>query len=608
MRQRMASTSKKSSGTRQRLGLLFVSLLLVFFCAGGAWAAMGEISSFSLLDDANTDIAGKGTALGADGLKDAGFSVSLRGNGAITRITLADKISGRRWDTSVSSGGSLLAVRSEKGEMLNSGGKMALLAFVFGTRFSIWVNDRENTLEKDGTYELTVHFIDRSTVSSTLRVKGIAPAAVPLSGKPLLEPRILSAVLLGQKDDDYAGPDHRNKKIGKSGVNDWVTAVRLNATGTITGFRLHNVGGIAGVWDTFPNSDYPLAAVMSDGSVTLPRIFNRDDGSVSIPIKGEMTFYLLVENNGSLQDRRTSTVLSVYIDDKVVERIVSKERYEAGGSFDVLSFSFNGRGKYDFVGESPKPGSNLVPDLGLTLVMDAIGTVNGVRVTGTWESNGKKITKTWDTIPANTNPLVAVTRADGKRLNKNDSTLSFPVKGRETLYFWIDNQEDVGANATFRADVAFSDGRIMTASWSDKPTAAPAKSGPERSIRMTAKPAPLEAGVVGKTEAPSSGAKNNMSLLVRVRGSGSIVRMSLINRSGAGKWDTTPKNQIPLLGVRHKSKLLNAKDGTINIPLKDRIDLELVVEDNGSVKKGNARFLLSIAWSDGELTREMLAW
>jgi len=481
----MASTSKEGSGTRQRLGLLFISLLFVFFCAGGAWAAMGEISSFSLLDDVNTDIAGKGSALGADGLKDAGFSVSLRGNGAITRITLADKISGRRWDTSVSSGGSLLAVRSEKGEILNSGGKMALLAFVFGTRFSIWVNDRENTPEKGGTYELTVHFIDRSTASSTLRVRGIAPAAVPLSGKPLLEPRILSAVLLGQKDDDYAGPDHRNKKIGKSGVNDWVTAVRLNATGTITGFRLHNVGGIAGAWDTFPNSDYPLVAVMSDGSVTLPKIFNRDDGSVSIPIKGEMTFYLLVENNDSLQDHRTSTVLSVYIDDKVAERIVSKEQYEAGGSFDVLSFSFNGR---------------------------------------------------------------------------------------------------------------------------NKPTAAPAKNGPERSIRMTAKPAPPEAGVVGKTEAPASGSKNNMSLLVRVRGSGSIVRMSLMNRSGAGKWDTTPKNRIPLLGVRHKSKLLNAKDGTINIPVKDRIDLELVVEDNGSVKKGNARFLLSIAWSDGELTREMLAW
>lgn len=578
---------------------------------------MGEISSFSLLDDKTKDIVGKDAAMGADGLMDAGFSLNIRGNGAITRIVLTNTTNGKRWDTSTASGFSILGVQSDKGESLNAGSDMALFAFVFGARLSVWVNDRETTLAKDGNYELTVYFVDRTTATATTTVKGIAPqtaAATPAAsvGKAK-DPEIVSAVLQGQIKEDFTGPATTNKKIGKSGQNDWSTEVKLNAVGTITGFRLRNTSGLAGAWDTFANSNNPLIAVMSDGSVTLPKIFNKEDGSVSIPISGDMTFYLLAENNGSLDDHDTNTRLSVYVDNKIIEKIITKNRNETGGSFDVVSFDYNGRGKYDFVSESPKLTPNLVPDIGISCTLNAKGTMSGVRIAGTWDdSNGKKVTKTWDTIPTNPTPAVAVTRADGKRLNKDDSTISIQVKGRDTFYFWIDSNEEVGKNAHFRADIAFTDGRILTATWTQAPEAAEKPAAQtntqNRSIRMTAKPAPLKTGVVGKTEAPVSGSKNNMSLLVRVRGTGTIVRMSLLNQSAAGSWDTTPNNKIPLLGVREKSKLLNAKDGTIKIPVKNSADLELIVEDNGSVKKGKARFLLSIAWSDGEITKELLAW
>ncbi len=576
---------------------------------------MGEVSSFSLLDDKTRDIVGKGTTTGPDGVMDAGFTFNLRGNGALTRVILVNTTSGKRWDTSTASGNPILGVLSDKGELLNSGGEMVLYAFVFGARLSIWINDRDTTLANDVTYEVTAYFVDKTTAKATVNVKGIAqqtattPAQTSTTGKTTT---ISSAILQGQKNEDFAGPATTNKKIGKSGKNDWMTEVNLNAVGTITGFRLRNTSGPAGTWDTFPNSNNPLIAVMSDGSVTLPKIFNKDDGSVSIPISGDMTFYLLVEDSGSLGERRTATVLSVYMGDKVTEAVVTKNLPETGTSFDVVSFDYNGRGKYDFVSDSSKLESNLVPDHGLALTLAARGTVNGVRITGSWDGkDGKKVSKTWDTIPGNTTPLVAVTRKDGKLQNKADSTISIPVSGKDTLYFWIDNEDEIGNNPNFRADIAFSDGRILTATWS-KATTTPVDTGTAkeeiRTIKMTAKPAPLKTGVVGKTEAPASGSKNNMSMIVRVRGNGTITRMSFANQSAAGSWDTTPGNKIPLLGVRQNSKLLNAKDGTIKIAVKKMADLELVVEDNGSVKKGNARFLLSIAWSDGSITKELLAW
>lgn len=600
---------KDAAETERRWGAFLISLLFLFY-AGDAWAAMGEISKFSVLDDNTTDLVGKGTTLGPDGLMDAGFSLSVRGNGAITRIVLTNTTNGKRWDTSTASGYSLLGVCSDKNETLNVGGDMMLYAFVFGVHLSVWVNDREATLAKDGTYEITVYFVDKSTARATVAVKGIAPPAQ--TGTTAKTPTIASAILRGPRSEDFAGSARTDKKIGKSGKNDWATEVKVNAIGTITGFRIRNTSGAEGVWDTFPNSNNPLIAVMSDGSVTLPKIFNRNDGSVSIPISGDMTFYLLVEDNGSLGDPGTASVAMVYMDEKISEAAIARDLPETGRSFDVVSFDYNGRGKYDFVSNSPKLESNLFPDMGLTVTLDARGTINGIRITSSWDGeDGKKVSRTWDTIPSNTVPLVAVTRKDGKLLNKSDSTVLIPVNGRETLCFWIDNDEDIGANGIIRADIAFTDGRILTATWAAAapPAVAAEKTDKQdRSIRMTAKPALLKTGVVKKLETPAPGSKNNMSMIVRVRGAGTIVRMSLINQSGAGSWDTTPKNNIPLLGVREKTKLLNAQDGTVKIAVKNSTDLELVVEDNGSVKKGNARFLLSIAWSDGEITKELLTW
>lgn len=601
----------KKQRTKSQGRIAALTSVFIFIWAACAFAAMGEVSAFSLISDKGKDMVGANRNMAADGTHDAGFSLSVRGSGAITRIVLADVKNNARWDTSRSAGLPILAVYDDQGAALNKEGDLPIIGFVFGTRLTLWVNDRNSAIAKDGVFEVTVHFVDQSSASATVDVKGIA--AVPSTSSETLT--IVSALLKGPVSEDFTGPAVTNKKIGASGRNDWATELKVRGTGTITGFRLRNTSGAAGAWDTFPTSNNPLLAIMSDGSVTLPKIFNKADGTVAIPISGDMTFYLLAEDNGSLADDKTESSAAVYIGNKIVEASVKRPE-PADEALKVVSFDYRGRGRYDFVGTTPRLEKNLAPDMELVFSMTGGGTINGIRITGSWnDSDGRKVTKTWDTIAGNSNMPIAVTRADGKLLNRSDSTVSIAVKDRDTFSFWIDDDGEPGDVATFRADVAFSDGRILTGTWQAPVEVTPPATttedpkGPERSVRLIAKPSVLAAGVVNKTEVPASGSKNNVSLIVRVRGKGTIVRMSLVNQTAAGSWDTNLGNKIPLLGVRQKSALVNdKKTGAVKIAVNNSADLELVVEDNGSLRKSGARFLLNIAWSDGELTKELLAW
>ena len=69
-------------------------------------------------------------------------------------------------------------------------------------------------------------------------------------------------------------------------------------------------------------------------------------------------------------------------------------------------------------------------------------------------------------------------------------------------------------------------------------------------------------------------------------------------------WDTIPGTSTGAIGVALASdpiKLLNHRDGTVSIPVKDRIDLNLYVGDNGDVAAGKANFRIAVTFSDGEI-------
>lgn len=70
-------------------------------------------------------------------------------------------------------------------------------------------------------------------------------------------------------------------------------------------------------------------------------------------------------------------------------------------------------------------------------------------------------------------------------------------------------------------------------------------------------------------------------------------------------WDTIASSGNGALGVALVSapvRLLNHRDGGVRIQVKERVDLNLYVADNGSIVKGEARFRAGVTFADGEVS------
>ncbi len=69
-------------------------------------------------------------------------------------------------------------------------------------------------------------------------------------------------------------------------------------------------------------------------------------------------------------------------------------------------------------------------------------------------------------------------------------------------------------------------------------------------------------------------------------------------------WDTVPTSNNPPVGVALKSepaRLINEPDGSLKLPIKDKVDLNLYVADNGAVERGKTDFRINVAFSDGQI-------
>jgi hypothetical protein len=71
------------------------------------------------------------------------------------------------------------------------------------------------------------------------------------------------------------------------------------------------------------------------------------------------------------------------------------------------------------------------------------------------------------------------------------------------------------------------------------------------------------------------------------------------------RWDTVPGSGNPAIGVSLVSdptRLLNNRDGTVNIRIKGRLDLNLFVADNGSISQGEKDFRVTVTFADGGIS------
>ena len=85
-----------------------------------------------------------------------------------------------------------------------------------------------------------------------------------------------------------------------------------------------------------------------------------------------------------------------------------------------------------------------------------------------------------------------------------------------------------------------------------------------------------------------------------------ITAIQIRNADGvASVWDTVPSSDDGAIGVALTSdpaRLLNHRDGSVRIKVQDRINLNLYVADNGSIKEGNTRYRVTVNFSDGGIS------
>jgi len=82
-----------------------------------------------------------------------------------------------------------------------------------------------------------------------------------------------------------------------------------------------------------------------------------------------------------------------------------------------------------------------------------------------------------------------------------------------------------------------------------------------------------------------------------------ITAIEIRNTDGVQSvWDTVPGSSHGAIGVatvEDPVRLLNRKDGSISIKVKDRKDLNLYVADNGTIDGGKTNYRISVTFSDG---------
>ncbi len=85
-----------------------------------------------------------------------------------------------------------------------------------------------------------------------------------------------------------------------------------------------------------------------------------------------------------------------------------------------------------------------------------------------------------------------------------------------------------------------------------------------------------------------------------------ITGLQIRNTDGqSSAWDTIPGSENGAIGVALTSdptRLLNSRDGAVRIPVKDRVELNLYVADNGAIAQGKTNYRIAVTFDDGEIS------
>lgn len=568
------------------VGLCALLFLHFIYMAAPASAASLKISSFTFNQSDRQDIMGPAADMSPDGKPDASFSLSVSGASAITEISV-ETADGAKWSTNTPK--AFIALVGSDGKTVNADGRLGVMPVLLAANYKLFVSDADKEITKKTTCTVTVKLIDGSTLTAKTEA---VPSAAATATEPDAKERqegIITAQGTGVSDYDLAGS---GKSIGADGAKDDAVKVVFDFKNTsITGIKVEAQEGSArSVWDTLKGSGNPLIVVLDKNQ----NIVNKADGSVSVAINGEAEYILLLQDSSRIMAKSAASAkLTVSLaDGRVFERTIEKPKVIVAST--PLTVEFKGKGRYDFVGENESMGSNLNADRQIDANVNFTGTVSGIRI----KSAAGKL---WDTIPGNGNWLVAVTNANGDKLNKADGSVSIAVNGATTFSLWFEEAE--ASDGPFAVTFVLTNGQIIEA------TTVKEADKNARAIKfLSAKPAQSSVDLVGKNKKLAADKVKDHWLKVQVSGKGQIVAMTLKDSSGAG-WDTlTANNGRWRLAVRDGSKTLNGTDGTVKINVDGTKELMLYAQNNGKLSAATGKLILEITWNGGEVTQNTLTW
>ncbi|MFH0823468.1 MAG: hypothetical protein V2B18_12010 [Pseudomonadota bacterium] len=204
---------------------------------------------------------------------------------------------------------------------------------------------------------------------------------------------------------------------------------------------------------------------------------------------------------------------------------------------------------------------------------------------------------------------VADSRTPSVILNPKPGPLSIkPAGTNDLLLFITDDGRISAAPSGYTVKVTQRDGTSWSVTAREEPTAPPATQDRQEGafpVRMSAvlkgisNYDAVNPGKIMKGDDKADG----LFVLTVEAGNRVVNAVEIKNVDGvAAAWDTVPNSGKGSVGVAYVSdpaRLLNKRDGSIEIRLTDRGDLNLYVADNGSISGGKTNFRITLSFADG---------
>ncbi|MBL3538200.1 hypothetical protein [Aminivibrio sp.] len=576
------------------------SVLFLLLTASFGWAAMGEVQNFTFHGIGPEDVLGPGENATPDGKPDASFSLNLSGiGGALSGISLQSENGGSSWDTVAGNGIPGMQVKESGGKVIaESGGGMSLTPFLMGMGITFIVPD-DGSIAGGGKFTVTARFVDGSESHSTISIPGTAKAVSPTAG----DVEIVYARMTGKGTRDLTG---RNKRLRGDGTADYGIQAVLQGTGTLTGVTVRSIEGKSAQWDTFTNSNSWLVVVMQSD-----KVLNKPDGSMDMQLRGKSVLDLLVTDNGAIANGKSRFEVSfTFSDGAVAARVVETEGPSSSEGTFSGSAVLSGSGTRDLAGKNEHRRGSGTNDWKVDLKVNTPGTLNGMKIENTSGSAGH-----WDTIPGNGRWLIVATEPNGNILNRSDGSVLIAISRETELGLWIEDNGSLGdRDVVSRITLMYDDGRTLSkeivcrigTDRPDRPDRGKRQDG-RREVSFSGPRQASSSDYVGARERIGPDGSFDWLFEFQITGKGQVeaIMVESIGTS-SGVWDTVPGNGNWALGVVLPGKggkgLLNNYDGSVSFEVPPNHNLQVFLEDNGSLRQGASNFRISVTWSDGTVT------